>query len=141
MTFSDFYQLYPRHVGRAAAEKAWSKLNPDAALQERIQAALEWQRPMMLKNKPEYIPHPSTWLNQQRWEDEEPKRKAPEVQGTRPAIAVPDHCKGCGKSGIPLRRFSRTWNYYCAECQLARETEADTFRVEGTPEQDTRTGV
>ena len=68
--FSAFWQNYPRKVGKGAALKAWLKLSETdrkaAILGLQLQAAylhsLDWQ----------YIPHPSTWLNQWRWMDELP---------------------------------------------------------------------
>lgn len=70
--FDRFWQAYPRRVAKGAARKAWEKLRPDRQLTERILAAVErdkatdqWQR-----ENGRFIPHPATWLNQQRWEDE-----------------------------------------------------------------------
>ena len=68
--FDKFWNVYPRKVGKRAALKVWEKLSNEekidvlAALPNHIQY---WK----LKNtETEYIPHPSTWLNQGRWEDE-----------------------------------------------------------------------
>lgn len=70
--FDRFWHTYPRRVGKGAARKAWEKLSPDQPLVDAILAAVErdkatdqWQR-----ENGRYIPHPATWLNQQRWEDE-----------------------------------------------------------------------
>ena len=70
--FASFWQAYPRKVAKAAALKAWAKLRPDAALQASILAGLwaavrseQWQR-----DGGAYIPHPATWLNGRRWEDD-----------------------------------------------------------------------
>ncbi len=78
--FDEFWRLYPRRVGKAAARQSWGRLKPDASLQKRIMDALaiqvktdDWQ-PDRLK----FIPHPSTWLNGRRWEDE---IEAPAAQG------------------------------------------------------------
>lgn len=70
--FPSFWQAYPRKVAKAAALKAWGKLRPDAALQAAILHGLagatrseQWQR-----DGGAYVPHPATWLNGRRWEDE-----------------------------------------------------------------------
>lgn len=70
--FAAFWAEYPRHVAKATAVRSWQKINPDASLQESIMDGLrrqkdsvQWQR-----DGGKYIPHPSTWLNQRRWEDE-----------------------------------------------------------------------
>lgn len=78
-SFTRFYQAYPRHAGKAAAQKAWDKLRPDEALLSQMLAALEWQRasPGWTKDGGQYIPYPATWLNQRRWEDERPDQAQP----------------------------------------------------------------
>lgn len=72
-TFEAFYAAYPRHVARKSAVKAWLKLRPDIELQTRILGALAVQRKSKgwLEDK-KYIPHPATYLNDARWEDEMP---------------------------------------------------------------------
>ena len=67
--FEIFWKFYPRKVGKEAAYKAWGKLKPPL---EACLSTLDWQTKSRnwLKDDGEYIPHPSTWLNQMRWEDE-----------------------------------------------------------------------
>lgn len=65
--FASFWRAYPRKVGKQAAEKAFAKVNvPLDVLLNAIdkQAKTEQWRDV------KYIPHPATWLNQGRWEDE-----------------------------------------------------------------------
>lgn len=70
--FEEFWQTYPRKAGKGAALKAWQRLRPDADLQARILAAISQQRTseQWCKDGGQFIPHPATWLNQQRWDDE-----------------------------------------------------------------------
>jgi hypothetical protein len=70
--FEAFWDAYPRHVGKAKARAAWEKIAPDAATVQRIVSALGWQRtqPAWTKDGGEFVPHPTTWLNGRRWEDE-----------------------------------------------------------------------
>jgi uncharacterized protein YdaU (DUF1376 family) len=70
--FADFWAAYPRKVARKAAAEAWARLAPDEALRGRILAAVEAQKrsPGWLKDGGQYVPHPATWLNKHRWEDE-----------------------------------------------------------------------
>ena len=67
--FATFWQGYPKKIGKSAAEKAWSKLKPDLATvlyaMELAKASDQWR-----KDGGQYVPHPLTWLNQRRWEDE-----------------------------------------------------------------------
>ena len=70
--FEEFWKIYPRKTGKQAALKSWSKLNPDTELKQRIMKAVEYQKTWDQWNRDggQYIPNPSTWLNQHRWEDE-----------------------------------------------------------------------
>jgi DNA-binding transcriptional ArsR family regulator len=70
--FDRFYKLYPRKQKRRAAESAWKTLAPDADLQQQILAALAKQATSIdwLKSGGQFIPHPASWLNGKRWEDE-----------------------------------------------------------------------
>lgn len=68
--FSRFWGLHPRKVGKKDAEHAWRKIPP--AEHEAIFAGLhraigsvDWAR-----DDGAFIPHPATWLNGRRWEDE-----------------------------------------------------------------------
>lgn len=67
--FTEFWQAYPHKTGKGAAWRAWEKVSPDLGA---CLKALEWQRvqPQWTKDGGKFIPHPSTWLNQKRWEDE-----------------------------------------------------------------------
>lgn len=71
--FDQFWEAYPRKTARLAALKAWLKLAPDVELQVEILAAIARQKtwPQWLKDDGLYIPHASTWLNNERWTDEE----------------------------------------------------------------------
>lgn len=71
--FDLFWEKYPRKQNKYRAREAWNKLSPDNALLERILSALEWQvkQPGWQTEGGRYIPIPSVWLNQHRWEDEE----------------------------------------------------------------------
>lgn len=89
--FDRFWEAYPRRVGKGAALKAWSKLNPHAELVERIIEAVERQKLSRewLKDGGQYIPHPTTWLNQTRWEDELPSQAPSGPPGVNSAAAAP----------------------------------------------------
>ena len=70
--FDMFWIAYPKKVGKEAARKAWAKANPELAL---VLNALEWQKVSPQWFKTQYIPHPSTWINQHRWLDEKPEEQ------------------------------------------------------------------
>lgn len=69
--FSRFWSAYPNKVKKSVAEKSWVKLNPDDALTERIIANVEQRkRTEWAGDGARFVPHPTTYLNQRRWEDE-----------------------------------------------------------------------
>ena len=70
--FNEFWAAYPRKQGKGDARKKWQKLKPSADLHSKILKAIEQakQSDQWRKNNGQYIPNPSTWLNQSRWEDE-----------------------------------------------------------------------
>lgn len=67
--FDAFWKEFPKKVGKGAAEKAWQKLKPNlTVVLEAIEA--HKQTDQWSKDNGQFIPHPATWLNQKRWEDE-----------------------------------------------------------------------
>ncbi len=70
--FDEFWAAYPKKVGKKAAMNSWKKLKPNAELHDKIMTAVgrarvteQWQR-----ENGRYIPNPTTWINQGRWDDE-----------------------------------------------------------------------
>ena len=70
--FPKFWKLYPNKKGKAAAEKAWKKLKITGDLFALITSGLAKQVVCAdwTKDSGQFIPHPATWLNGKRWEDE-----------------------------------------------------------------------
>lgn len=69
--FSEFYDLYPKHVNRAAAQKSWDKYKFTPDQQEEIIAALKKQLVGdNFSDDKKFIAGPEVWLNNKRWEDE-----------------------------------------------------------------------
>ncbi len=73
--FERFWAVYPKKVGKGAAEKAFAKYKPSEELTERMIRAVEAAKrsAAWLREDGQYIPNPATWLNQRRWEDELPE--------------------------------------------------------------------
>lgn len=66
--FEQFWNSYPRKVGKQKALKAFQKVKvPVETLLNAI--AQQKQSAQWTKNNGEFIPHPTTWLNEGRWED------------------------------------------------------------------------
>lgn len=67
--FDLFWTAYPKKVGKAAAKKAFAKvkvnINTLISAVEQQKQSDQWR-----KDNGQYIPNPTTWLNQGRWDDE-----------------------------------------------------------------------
>ena len=70
--FNKFWELYPKKVGKKDALKAWQKLKPDEALTKTIvDGVKKWQElKQWAEDGGRFIPHPATFLNGERWNDE-----------------------------------------------------------------------
>jgi hypothetical protein len=76
--FDEFWSLYPRKIAKATARKAWAKLSAEQQLMAAKAIDTHCQYWRTKETELEFIPHPSTWLNSERWEDEliiEPRRE------------------------------------------------------------------
>ena len=70
MTFEQFWQQYPRKIGKLTAKRSWEKLSQENQ-QKALEAIVEHRKYWSAKGTDwEFIPHASTWLNQERFEDE-----------------------------------------------------------------------
>lgn len=68
--FEVFWKAYPNKVARKRAMRAFRKIKPEEL--PKIMACLEAQKrtEQWRKDGGSFIPHPSTWLNDERWKDE-----------------------------------------------------------------------
>lgn len=68
--FLKFWKQYPKKVGKSVALRIWNKLTQEE--QTIILRVLPQHigLPQWSEHDGKYIPYPSTWLNQRRWEDE-----------------------------------------------------------------------
>jgi len=64
--FEEFWQEYPRKTGKEAARRAWEK----ASARVGADTILAGLRAALWPSDSQFIPHPATWLNQGRWDDE-----------------------------------------------------------------------
>jgi DNA-binding transcriptional regulator YhcF (GntR family) len=69
--FQAFWHAYPRRVGKGAARAAFKKALKYADGDTIIQGALHYAKHCEQQGTDkQYIPHASTWLNGERWEDD-----------------------------------------------------------------------
>ena len=84
--FDLFWQMYPRKVGKKLCQSIWNRKIKRNEVEQiydglnRWKESDQWQR-----DKGQFIPHPSTFLNQERWNDEVPATvelnlKSPETE-------------------------------------------------------------
>ena len=80
--FEEFWEAYPRKVGKRDALRSWVKARITNRLASKIVEAVKAQRSwaQWTKEGGRYIPNPATWLNQGRWEDER-DRAGPQKDG------------------------------------------------------------
>ena len=85
--FERFWKAYPRHEAKQNAFTAFAKINPDEALLNvMLSSVARWKvTPQWTENGGQFIPHPATWLNQRRWEDEIPAARPPKQVSINPA--------------------------------------------------------
>lgn len=83
--FDDFWSLYPRKVGKEKARRVWGRLSLKVrgdvlgVLPRHVEL---WERRQVAR---EFIPHPTSWLNGRRWEDDLSGELQTSVQPSRSA--------------------------------------------------------
>jgi hypothetical protein len=95
--FDEFWSAYPRKEGaKEKARKSWSRQKLDAKFDQvvadiarRVQSDPQW-------SKRQFIPHPLTYLNQQRWQDD----WKPEPEAFKPRAN--DNFEGKKYVGTPI---------------------------------------
>ena len=68
LPFDVFWSDYPRKIGKGAARAAYSKAIKKASVDTILGGLLKHEIQTM--KDAQFIPHPATWLNQERWDDE-----------------------------------------------------------------------
>lgn len=67
--FDKFWELYPRKVNKKKAKEKFVKLCTNEETFNKIIEALKKQKLTKQWKDINYVPHPSTWLNGERWND------------------------------------------------------------------------
>ncbi len=76
--FEDFWAVYPKKVGKRAAQIAFTKaLKRGAEAEVMVENALAYRNDP--NRNPDYTALPTTWLNQDRWLDEPDSPSMPVV--------------------------------------------------------------
>lgn len=84
--FDAFWKVYPKKVGKEDAKKSFLRIKPSeqllAAMVAKVKELCESEQ--WRKDRGKYIPNPSTWLNQGRWDDEVEVNLYPEYKDAPP---------------------------------------------------------
>jgi len=68
--FDEFYSLYPRKRRPDKAKEAWQKAIEETTPEIIIEAVKQFADRLPPDQNIAYVPYPSTWLKNWRWEDE-----------------------------------------------------------------------
>lgn len=67
--FEDFWNIYPRKIGKKAALRSFNSAIKNHDAKAIMNGVARFAKASKGTEK-QYIPHPATWLNQGRWDDE-----------------------------------------------------------------------
>jgi hypothetical protein len=99
--FEEFWQAYPRKVGKRAAREAYEQATRQADPAVILEGAQRYAADP--NREAQFTPHPTTWLRQGRWEDDPlpPRKAAQQTGGERRMNAYAEiHQKIHGIKGI-----------------------------------------
>lgn len=68
--FEDFWNAYPRKIGKLAAKRAYDRSLKHASPEEIAAGLAAFVEAAPWDGNLRFCPHPTTWLNQGRWADE-----------------------------------------------------------------------
>jgi len=95
--FDEFWQLYPKKVGKKPAHNKYNIALKKTG-HENIINSLKTHLKSWNGTAAEYIPHATTWLNQERWNDEIESKK--EFYLTNGGV-YKAYCEECGNESLP----------------------------------------
>jgi len=115
--FDTFWNIYPRKIARKKCEQWWHKhatTNAPTIIEAATAATKQWRKD---NTEPRYIPHPYTWLNQERWQD--PPLIAALEREERAYDIPPHQCPTCDGTRYISHQDNkgRSWATRCGDCQ------------------------
>lgn len=102
--FDRFWVEYPNKKGKITAREKWKKKKLNDKFDQIMSKLLDYKKTEKWQNI-EFVPHPSTWLNQERWEDELSKQEMKTISDYRQVEkgqAVGEWVTYCSKCGNTL---------------------------------------
>lgn len=102
--FEKFWEAYPRKVGKKDARKAWDKAVDRPPITDILQViGLQKVSEQWVRDGGQFIPHPSTWLNQGRWADVIAVQGAT-IQKCQERVPRGNFLKACGEPSVTVMR-------------------------------------
>ena len=80
--FAAWWEQYPRRVGKQRAIKAYRQARRKADAEALLDAVQHQKSTAWARREIEHIPHPTTWLNEGRWEDEDQTQRPVRTERT-----------------------------------------------------------
>lgn len=120
--FEQFWKVYPRKVSKINALKAWTKNGLEADMYLGKAAIDDVEKRTRMKwwsNDASKIPHPASWINAQRWQDEgwegetESGKKTPHRPPHRPESEAEELPAMCWEE----RALGRLFVSYCTKAE------------------------
>lgn len=87
--FDEWWAIYPRRCGKGAARKAFMAVlaKEQVRFPDLVQKTVQFRESRINHpDHPKFTPHPSTWLHQERWEDELLPAPLPHQNGGAQAV-------------------------------------------------------
>lgn len=87
--FKEFWEVYPNKVSKKKAQDSFLRIKLTPELYEKIMSSLRsyCQSDGWTRDGGRFIPHPTTWLNQERWNDVVPVAKVVKEKPVIPGYA------------------------------------------------------
>ena len=128
--FDKFWKAYPRKEGKGSALKAWNKFNGKTeTILPVILSAIEVQKKALgsalnPKSGPGYIPHPASWLNGRRWDDDSTFDATQLSNGSTDNKLSAGKCytKSHGVCGATWAKYADNLAHQCHWCPKFKKT-------------------
>ena len=139
--FETFWELYPRKVKKPLAEAAYLRALKKATAEQIFAGLSEWVKYWIARNEPQFVPHPTSWLNGAQYNDR-PEMPGPSKPATSEISAALDEVftavRSLGSYSSPPAwsspavaaavRACGGWNTICAtDERTARRTFANAY--------------
>lgn len=102
--FKEFWQIYPRKKSKGQARKTFLKLvSKNLPLADKIMDGLKKHIPDLqkqMRENPKYVPHASTWLNAEGWEDEPDSKPKPVTVPPKDFYVTSPHRKAVQQTAL-----------------------------------------